>query len=247
MANGDDAFQIDPAQLIPVTGRLSGSAPAALPVKFEDLSAFLPQGTKQAQQAQQSPPGLPDIIKAPAEQGFSKGRGGNKIQGIVIHSSDGTESSDVNTLRGGDPNHRVSSHYYVTRDGRIYQFVPDQDTAWHAGETLDNQRYGNSATIGIEQEHIDGKQDWPDAQVNAAARLTAHLKGAYQLGDDQIYGHSQIAPERKQDPVDYPWQKFSQFIAQASQPSPRVASSQPMSSEGSSPTWQDLSQYLIRQ
>lgn len=245
----NDILQIDPSSnLIPVTGQGAGGAPVpaqALQMSLQDLSNFLPQKQQQGQSqtsATGSAASMPDIISMPADQGFNKGRGDNKIQGIVMHSSDGTEKSDVNTLRGNDPTHRVSSHFYVTRDGRVYQFVNENDTAWHAGQTLDNSKYGNSATIGIEQEHVDGKQDWPEAQVKASAALVASLRGKYSLGQDQIYAHSQIAPERKQDPVDYPWKTFNQYVTQGlTSRAPQVAS---QTSNGA--TWQNLSQFLTR-
>jgi N-acetyl-anhydromuramyl-L-alanine amidase AmpD len=239
----NDPLQLDPgiAALIPVTGGQSSDASTqSAPITFKDLSSLLP-GKDQGQQTTQSGQ-MPSIISMPAEQGFTPGRGKNQIQGIVLHSSDGTEKSDVRTLRGLDPQHQVSAHYYVTRDGRIYQFVNDQDTAWHAGQTIDNSRYGNSATLGIEQEHIDGKQDWPKAQVGATAALVASLRAKYNLGQDQIYAHSQIAPERKQDPVDYPWRDFNQSVTTRLSPAPRVAQTQ----SSGNPTWQDLSSLLSR-
>jgi N-acetyl-anhydromuramyl-L-alanine amidase AmpD len=241
----DDApLQLDPniADLIPVTGQPSDASPQT-PITFKDLSSLLPQGQQTTQSSQSG--SVPNVISMPAEQGFSQGRGKNQIQGIVLHSSDGTEKSDVQTLRGNDPQHRVSAHYYVTRDGRIYQFVNDQDTAWHAGETIDNSRYGNSATLGIEQEHIDGKQDWPKAQVEASAALVASLRAKYNLGQDQIYAHSQIAPERKQDPLNYPWRDFNQSVTTRLSPAPRPQQVAQTQSSGGT-TWQDLSSLLSR-
>jgi len=241
----DDPLQLDPniAALIPLTGQSSDASTQSAPITFKDLSSLLPEVKKdQTQQTTQSGQ-MPGIISMPAEQGFRQGRGKNQIQGIVLHSSDGTEKSDVRTLRGNDPQHQVSAHYYVTRDGRIYQFVNDQDTAWHAGETIDNSRYGNSATLGIEQEHIDGKQDWPKAQVQASAALVASLRAKYNLGQDQIYAHSQIAPERKQDPVNYPWGDFNQYVIQNLSPPPRQLA---QTQSSGNPAWQDLSSLLSR-
>jgi N-acetyl-anhydromuramyl-L-alanine amidase AmpD len=242
----DDPLQLDPsiAALIPLTGQSSDASTQSAPIAFKDLSSLLPgkdQG-QQTQQTTQSGQAL-SIISMPAEQGFTPGRGKNQIQGIVLHSTDGTEKSDVRTLRGLDPQHQVSANYYVTRDGRIYQFVNDQDTAWHTGQTIDNSKYGNSATLGIEQEHIDGKQDWPKAQVEAAAALVANLRAKYNLGQNQVYAHSQIAPERKQDPVNYPWGDFNQSVIQKLSPAPRQLA---QTQSSGNPAWQDLSSLLSR-
>ena len=147
----------------------------------------------------------------------AKGRGGDgQIHGIILHSSDGRESGDLNQLTHGG----VSAHYYVTTDGRIYNLVPDGDTAYHAGQTRGQYAgYNNSNTIGIEQEHYDpgGKggtngEAWSPAQVAATAKLVSYLKGKYGLSDNDILGHSDIAPERKQDPYNYPWQGFFKAV-----------------------------------
>jgi N-acetyl-anhydromuramyl-L-alanine amidase AmpD len=162
-------------------------------------------------------------LDRPAQAGaFTLGRGDNKIQGVILHSSDGRMAGDLVTLTGGDPSHRVSANYYVARDGTVHHMVADANTAYHAGQTTNNAVYGNAATLGIEQEHFDpggkgGKngEDWPDAQVRATASLTARLLLAHGLSLDSVLGHSDIAPERKQDPYNYPWATFNAYLRNA--------------------------------
>jgi N-acetyl-anhydromuramyl-L-alanine amidase AmpD len=48
----------------------------------------------------------------------------------VLRSPDGRESGDVDTVTGDD----ISSYSYVTRSGKVYYFVADGDTAYHAGK-----------------------------------------------------------------------------------------------------------------
>jgi N-acetylmuramoyl-L-alanine amidase len=130
-----------------------------------------------------------------------------KIRNIVLHSSDGREQGDVATLTGDD----VSSHWYVTRKGKVYHFVQDGDTAFHAGMVFDAEFFSNDATVGIEQEHLDGEEDWPDKQIDKVAQLTAFLIQYHDLKNrDDIKTHAEIAKPkgRKQDPVDYPFEKF---------------------------------------
>ena len=135
----------------------------------------------------------------------AKGRGGDgQVHGIVLHSTDAGEKSSLETLTHGG----VSAHYLVTEDGRIYNLVPDGDTAYHAGKTTGQYAgYNNSNTIGIEQVHIDG-QPWAPAQVAATARLVTYLKNKHGVVDDGILGHSDVAPGRKQDPLNFPWKGF---------------------------------------
>jgi N-acetyl-anhydromuramyl-L-alanine amidase AmpD len=171
---------------------------------------------KQPPQPSVAAPSKPEATFIQAKS-FTPGKD-RPIQGIILHSTDGEERGDIDTLtRTG-----VSVHYYVTRTGKIYQFVNDGDVANHAGKTSGTYSgYNNANTIGIEQEHYDrggkgGKygQDWPEAQVQATARLVAYLQKKYGLTNSNVFGHSDVAPERKQDPYNYPWDKFHQLVQQ---------------------------------
>ncbi len=51
--------------------------------------------------------------------------------GILIHSDEGTRESSLPWLC--NPASQVSCHYYVCRDGAIFQLVDDARRAWHAG------------------------------------------------------------------------------------------------------------------
>jgi AmpD protein len=165
---------------------------------------------------------------------FTSGRGRMQVQKIVMHSTDGKSAQgDINTLTGHDPSHPVSVHFYVERNGQIHQFVNTGDTAYQAGGH-NSSGYNNNNTIGIEQQHVDGKDDWPDAQVRSAARLVAQqLRENPGLSVNDVVGHSQIAPERKQDPVGYPWGRFRQLVQEdSSQNSPQTTSKPPVSRLG---------------
>ena len=139
------------------------------------------------------------------DKSSAKGRGGDgQVHGIVLHSTDAGEKSSLETLTHGG----VSAHYLVNEKGQIYNLVPDGDTAYHAGATTGPYaNYNNSNTIGIEQVHVDGTP-WAPAEVAATARLVAYLKGKHGVSDNDIMGHSDVAPGRKQDPYNYPWKGF---------------------------------------
>ncbi len=137
------------------------------------------------------------------------------IDAIILHSSDGHEEGDVATLTGTDP--AVSSHWYVTKDGRYWHFVQDSDTAYHAG-VVDDVLHSNAATIGIEQEHIDGAEEWPDALVRATANLIAFLRQRH--GPHlSVLSHASVARPvgRKVDPKDYPWGDLHTYTVHAMQ------------------------------
>jgi AmpD protein len=96
---------------------------------------------------------------------------------------------------------RVSAHAYVRRDGRIVQFVPFHERAWHAGKSLYRYRDAcNDFSVGIE---LEGSDDvaYEAAQYTMLAALILALRRAYPtIRADAIVGHSDIAPGRKTDP-----------------------------------------------
>jgi N-acetyl-anhydromuramoyl-L-alanine amidase len=96
---------------------------------------------------------------------------------------------------------RVSAHALIRRDGRIVQYVPFGERAWHAGTSEYRGRPAcNDFSIGIELEGED-ERPYEEAQYVSLADLIKALMAAYStLNRDHIAGHSDIAPGRKTDP-----------------------------------------------
>jgi N-acetyl-anhydromuramoyl-L-alanine amidase len=112
---------------------------------------------------------------------------------------------------------KASAHALIRRDGRIVQYVPCGERAWHAGKSEYQGRSAcNDFSIGIE---LEGTEDTPytDAQYAQLARLAAALLEAYPtLNARHIVGHSDIAPGRKSDPWDsFDWKRFRALLKQA--------------------------------
>lgn len=95
----------------------------------------------------------------------------------------------------------VSAHLLVRRDGRVVQFVPFAERAWHAGDSCFRGRSCcNDFSIGIE---IEGEDDtaYDPAQYRCLARLIVALSRRYPALDTRrVAGHCDIAPGRKTDP-----------------------------------------------
>lgn len=132
-----------------------------------------------------------------------------KISAIVVHHGTGTRTSDLRWLT--NPASRVSAHYYVCRDGTIYQLVPDDRVAWHAGDALIGlERDVNGISLGIEMEHTNDPKipvaqhhtDWPSAQLDALSWLLRLKLATYNLRTSAIYSHRAVAVPsgRKTDP-----------------------------------------------
>lgn len=96
---------------------------------------------------------------------------------------------------------RVSAHFYVRRDGRLIQFVPVHERAWHAGASQYGARDAcNDFSVGIELEGTD-EEPYDARQYPVLAALIAALREAYPtLASGALAGHADIAPGRKTDP-----------------------------------------------
>ena len=99
------------------------------------------------------------------------------------------------------PEGRVSSHFFIRRDGQLVQFVSVLQRAWHAGTSVWQGRARcNDFSIGIELEGSDFVP-FTDAQYRALHELSMTLRAAFPIRG--IAGHSDIAPGRKTDPGPY--------------------------------------------
>ena len=93
---------------------------------------------------------------------------------------------------------QVSSHFFITRTGALWQFVACGDRAWHAGESSYRGRGNcNDDSIGIELEGLEGG-NFEAPQYETLAGLCAALLQAYPIA--HIAGHEHIAAGRKHDP-----------------------------------------------
>lgn len=128
---------------------------------------------------------------------------------VVIHyTSNDAASQSLNTLTS--PERRVSAHYLIARDGKLYQLVPEHKRAWHAGQSYwAGFTDVNSASIGVELDN-NGQEPYDDAQVQTLESLLQDLRVRYRIRSANFVGHSDVAPGRKIDPGAYfPWQRLA--------------------------------------
>nr|WP_044199431.1 N-acetylmuramoyl-L-alanine amidase [Oscillochloris trichoides] len=145
---------------------------------------------------------------------YQTGRKG-RVRMIVLHATAGRGPGDLNWLRaGGDERRPVSTHYYISKQGRIVQLVDDANTAWHAGVSrwpVDGKQVSgcNAYSLGIELENLNtGRDPYPAAQYAAALWLCRTLVLRHDIPRNQLVRHLDIAPGRKTDPAGFPWQRF---------------------------------------
>ena len=123
-------------------------------------------------------------------------------------------NTEIALARMGNSASKVSGHYLIDEAGMIYQLVNENKRAWHAGTSYwAGETDINSQSIGIELQnpgHEWGYQDFPDAQIGALVELATSIVNRYNISAKQILGHSDIAPERKQDPGErFPWSRIA--------------------------------------
>ncbi len=136
-------------------------------------------------------------------------RKSNNIEIIVIHYT--ALSSISNSLKHlCSKKNKVSSHYLISQEGKIYNLVSEKKRAWHAGQSYWRGNTDiNSISIGIELDfsplHINNKFS---LKLNSSLIfLLKKLLKKYRISNENILGHSDIAPYRKIDPGKYfPWQ-----------------------------------------
>ena len=101
----------------------------------------------------------------------------------------------------------VSSHFFIRRNGELWQFVSCNDRAWHAGASSYRGRSNcNDDSIGIELEGLEG-DSFEAAQYETLNALCAAIMREFPIA--HIAGHEHIAPGRKSDPgPGFDWMLF---------------------------------------
>jgi N-acetylmuramoyl-L-alanine amidase len=133
---------------------------------------------------------------------------------IILHYT-GMVDGPSALARLADPQAKVSAHYLVEEDGRVFALVPEARRAWHAGKSFWRGRTDiNAASVGVEivnPGHELGYRPFPEAQIAALIELVADIRSRWTIPDERILGHSDIAPDRKTDPGElFPWRTLAQ-------------------------------------
>lgn len=132
---------------------------------------------------------------------------------LVLHYT-GMESAAVALDRLADPRSKVSAHYLIEEDGRIWRLVAEQRRAWHAGVSFwAGERDVNGVSIGIELAnpgHEFGYRPFPDLQMRALEALALEILARHPIPPHRVLGHSDVAPTRKEDPGElFDWQRLA--------------------------------------
>ncbi len=159
------------------------------------------------------------------------------ISMVVIHTCEGAYSGCWGWL--GNTRAGASAHYVVSGDGReVSQLVRESAKAWHVGAAYDCSRnsgkrcdlngvQANNFTVGIEHAGFGSQASWPEAQLDASARLVCDITQDHGIPRDRfhIVGHGQLQPWDRTDPGrNWPWtsylNKVNAFCGSTSAPAP---------------------------
>lgn len=132
---------------------------------------------------------------------------------LVLHYT-GMTDGPAALARLRDPAAEVSAHYVVEEDGTVFALVAEDKRAWHAGRSSwRGEEDLNSRSIGIEivnGGHDHGLPPFPDQQIAAVIELCRAIRNRWDIPQTHIVGHSDIAPDRKDDPGErFPWKRLA--------------------------------------
>ena len=143
----------------------------------------------------------------------SKKRKSKEIKFIIFHYTGMKKEVDAISKLTNE-NSKVSSHYFIKKNGEIITLVPDLYIAWHAGISCwKNYKSLNKYSLGIEISnpgHNYQYANFTKKQINSVLKLTKFLIKKYKIKSKFILGHSDISPDRKKDPGEkFPWEFLS--------------------------------------
>ena len=144
-----------------------------------------------------------------------KKRSNTLIKFIVIHYT-GMQSERESLKKLCLLKSKVSSHYLISRSGKVYRLVNDNNIAWHAGKSFWGKfKNLNKNSIGIElvnKGHNFGYNNFTKKQLLSLIKICKILIKKYKIKRKNIVGHSDIAPLRKLDPGEkFPWKKLAKY------------------------------------
>lgn len=149
-----------------------------------------------------------DVLPSPNFDARADGR----LPDLILLHYTGMPTGEAALARLTAAESKVSSHYVVFEDGRVFQCVPESLRAWHAGvSSWAGETDINSCSIGIEivnPGHEFGYADFPLRQTAAVITLCKSiLTRRGPISPDRVLAHSDVAPSRKMDPGEkFPWE-----------------------------------------
>ncbi|KNC88051.1 N-acetylmuramoyl-L-alanine amidase [Trabulsiella odontotermitis] len=146
-----------------------------------------------------------------------------RIKVLVIHYT--ADDFDVSLATLTDKH--VSAHYLIPENPpvyrgkpRIWQLVPEDKLAWHAGISFwRGATRINDTSIGLELENHGWQKSaglkhftpFAPGQISALIPLAKEIIARYDIAPNNVVAHADVAPQRKDDPGPlFPWRQLAQ-------------------------------------
>lgn len=162
-----------------------------------------------------------DAEPAPSPN-FEPRAGGRRPDLVVLHYT-AMRSAETALARLCDPSAKVSAHYLIGRDGRLWALVDEDARAWHAGVSMwGGEADVNSRSIGIEldypgfgegcgaTENPGARPPFFEAQMARLEALLRRIMARWSIAPQGVLAHSDVAPGRKRDPGEkFDWARLA--------------------------------------
>jgi N-acetylmuramoyl-L-alanine amidase len=129
---------------------------------------------------------------------------------IILHGT-WMDSTEEALERLCDKEAKVSCHYVIDEEGQLFQLAEDEHVTWHSGTSAWREDVSlNYSSIGIEISH-SGNVNVPytDSQYSTLIELMQTLISKHSIPLSHVLGHSDISPDRKNDPgPQFNWSKL---------------------------------------
>lgn len=146
---------------------------------------------------------------------FNDRKDGKTPKYLIMHYMGLDSFEESLNILTGKTELEASAHYIINEDGTIIQLVDEHKRAWHAGLSYWNgERDMNSASIGIElyNKGIHNKEKpYTAEQISSLIQLSKEIMKRHDIPAKNVIAHSDIAPDRKEDPGElFPWKELAQ-------------------------------------
>ena len=141
----------------------------------------------------------------------------SRVRDLVLHYTFLDSPNSIRVLT----KQQVSSHYLLDdgEDFKIYRLVDESRRAYHAGQSSWKGNTGlNASSIGIEIVNLGWRDSdqgrvwppYPQGQIDRLISLVKDIVKRHDITPDRVLAHSDIAPQRKQDPGPmFPWKQLA--------------------------------------
>ena len=157
---------------------------------------------------------------------FTTGRGGKKVKYIIVHYTSTLAPALSNIKYFASRYVGASAHYFIDRNGDLYQSVKESDTAWSVGAR--NYKHPNARnTNSVNIEMVAKKNEFTPQQKATLRKLVNYLMAKYDVPKSNVFRHYDVTgkkcPAWYITPEAY-WILLKNFIANYVKPAPKPMS-----------------------